>query len=550
MGADNFESSKKDEIEIIETMEKFGKYQKVQYFYACISAIFITMIHINYVFVAGDLNYRCRIPECENQYAVYNVTWWPSSTIDRCTRPKLKENFGVGQKCTNESFTHAVEECADWVFETNNTVIATLNLACQPWKSNLIGTIHNVGMLLAGITSGWLTDRFGRKPTLIICSVGSCIGHLKTFTSSYYLYVFIEMLEAAVAGGSYTAAMVLMIEIGGKKNRILSGVLFAYAVYMGESLFACIAMFVPDWKNLIRIIYSPPIVFITYIFLLKESPRWQILNGRAEDAKSTLLHIAQLNNININKQNLANMNAEGLKKELKIENYELEEGYSNVLKSKEILKRVLIGAFCRFTASFVYYGLMVNSVYLPGNQYTNFMLSTVMSYPGELISMYLMNRIGRKLPMMYGYFTCGVLCVASGWIPEEYTWLKISSFLFGKLLVSICYTGVITYTMELFPTSVRGTLLGVCALASSTGNMFAPLTPILNTVSVILPSMFFGGFAIISGALLTQTPETKDLPLIDTIEQVERSAKLKERRRRGISTKGEDNYGFDNNIIA
>ncbi|CAK1587220.1 unnamed protein product [Parnassius mnemosyne] len=550
MGADNFETSKKDEIEIIETMEKFGKYQKVQYIYACLSAIFITMIHINYVFVAGDLNYRCRISECENQYAVYNATWLPNSTVDRCTRPKLNENFVVGQSCTNESFTDAVEECTDWVYETNNTVIATLNLACQPWKYNLIGTIHNVGMLLATISSGWLTDRFGRKLTLIICSVGSCIGNLKAFTSSYYVYVFIEMLEAAVAGGSYTAAMVLMIEIGGKKNRILSGVLFAYAVYMGESIFACIAMFVPYWKNLIRIIYSPPIIFISYIFLLKESPRWQILNGRVKDAKSTLLHIAKVNNININKQKLANLNEEGLKKEFKIENYEHKETYRDVWKSKQILKRVLIGSFCRFTASFVYYGLMVNSVYLPGNKYTNFMLSTVMSYPGELTSMYLMNRIGRKLPMMYGYFICGLLCVASAWIPEDYTWLKISSFLFGKLLVSVCYTGIVTYTMELFPTSVRGTLLGVCALASSIGNMFAPLTPILNTVSVILPSMFFGGFAIISGALLTQTPETKDLQLMDTIEQVEKSTKLQERRRRNIRMKGEENYGFDNNIVA
>ncbi|CAK1587221.1 unnamed protein product [Parnassius mnemosyne] len=543
MDVENSGTNQKDEIEIIEIMQNFGKYQKLQYFYACLAVFFITMIHINFVFVAGDLNYRCRVPECENQYAVYNVTWWPNSTIDRCTRPKLKQGFEIGQTCTNDSFTNAVEECTDWVYETNNTVIATLNLACQPWKSNLIGTIHNFGMMFAMITSGWLADRFGRKPTLIICSVGSCIGHLKVFTSSYYVYMFIEMLEAVVAGGTYTAASVLMIEISGK-NRILAGVLFAYAIYMGESIFACIAMFVPYWKDLIRIIYIPPIIFISYIFLLKESPRWLILNGRTEDAKSILLRISKVNNININKQKLENMNEEDLKKQFKIENYEYKETYGDVVKSKEILKRVLVGAFCRFTASFVYYGLMMNSVYLPGNKYTNFMLSTVMSFPGELISMYLMNRIGRKLPIMYGYFICGLLCVASAWTPEGYTWLKIALFLFGKLLVSMCFTGVITYTMELFPTSVRGTLLGICSLASRTGSMFAPLTPILNTVSVILPSMFFGGFAIVAGSLLTLTPETKHLPLMDTVEQIERSIKLREIRRRDISTKGEESNGL------
>ncbi|CAK1587217.1 unnamed protein product [Parnassius mnemosyne] len=539
MDAENFGSNQEDEIEIIEIMKKFGKYQKVQYFYACLAAFFVTMIHVNYVFVAGDLNYRCRVPECENQYAVYNATWWPNSTIDRCTRPKLKEGIIVGQPCTNESFTDAVEECTDWMYETENTVMATLNLACQPWKSNLIGTIHNMGTLFAMLMSGWLIDRFGRKPILIICSVGSCIGNLKVFASSYSVYVFIEIIEATIIGGTYTAAMVLMIEIAGK-NRILAGVLFAYAVYMGESTFACIAMFVPYWKDLIRIIYVPPIIFISYIFLLKESPRWQILNGWTEDAKSILLRISTVNNININKQKLANMNEEDLKKQFKIENYEHKESYRDVLKSKEILKRVLIGAFCRFTASFIYYGLMLNSVYLPGNKHTNFMLSTVMSFPGELISMYLMNRIGRKLPMMYGYFICGLLCVASAWIPEGYVWLKISLFLFGKLLVSVCFTGVVTYTMELFPTSIRGTLIGVCAVASRTGSILAPLTPILKTVSLILPSMFFGCFAIIAGALLTLMPETKDLPLMDTVEQIERSTKLRETRRRGINTTDEE----------
>ncbi|XP_068618080.1 organic cation transporter protein-like [Battus philenor] len=539
MVASDPESNGKKETEIIDIMEKFGRYQKIQYLYACVPAVFMTMLHINYVFVAGDLNYRCRIPECDEQFPVYSTSWWPNATIDRCMRPRVKQLNG--SMCTEDSFDlDSYEVCTEWIYETNNSAIAELNLACQPWKSNLIGTLHNVGMLISMAGSGWMSDRFGRKPTLIISAVGSCIGHLKTFTSTYYIYVLIEILEASIAGGTYTAAMVLMIEIGGKKSRILSGVLFAYAVYLGESLFAGIAMFVPYWKNLIRIINSPAILCVSLIFLLRESPRWQILNGKIAGAKNTLLYVSELNNININKVNLMNMNEEDLKKEFKMENYEHKESYKDIFKSKEIMKRVLVGAFCRFTASFVYYGLMVNSVYLPGNKYTNFMLATVMSYPGELVAMYLMNKVGRKNPLIYGYIFSGLLCAGSGWVPEEYTWLKIALFLFGKLVVSVCYTGVITYTMELFPTSVRGTLLGACSFASSVGSMLAPLTPILNTVSVILPSMFFGSTAIISGLLLTLTPETKDLPLMDTIDQVHRA-----RTEMSSREKGKDNYGYN-----
>ncbi|XP_045537083.1 solute carrier family 22 member 3 [Papilio machaon] len=543
METNDSERNEKKEIEIIETMEKFGRYQMLQYFLICLQAVAVTMFNVNYVFVAGDINYRCRIPECDDQYPVYNTSWWPNKNIDRCTRPLVKEL--TGGSCTNDSFTEAVAVCTEWVYETNETVVAELDLACQPWKINLIGTMHNIGMSLAMMASGWLCDRFGRMPTLIMCSVGSCVGLLKIFTTTYSVYVVIEMLEATISSGAYTAGMVLMIEIGGKNNRVLAGVIFAYAVYLGETLYAIIAMFLPYWKHLVAAIYSPSIAFVLLIFVLKESPRWQLLNDKTERAKNTLLLVAKVNKVNIDREKLLHMNAEDLKKEYNINSYEEREGFMAIFKSREMIKRAIVAAFCKFTVGFVYYGLMINSVFLPGNKHTNFMLATTMSFPGELISLYSMNKIGRKYPLIFGFLLCGVFCVVTGWIPEDYTWLKITVFLLGKLIVSVCYTGVITYTMELFPTSVRGTLLGVCSVSAAFGSMLAPLTPILNSVSVVLPSMIFGITAIVSGILLTRTPETKDVPLMDTIDQVE---KARVKALRDANVQGEDNDAFNKNI--
>ncbi|XP_013148054.1 PREDICTED: solute carrier family 22 member 3-like [Papilio polytes] len=507
------ERNEKEKVEIIETMEKFGRYQMLQYFLICLPAAVVTIFNVNYVFVAGDINYRCRIPECDGQYPVYNTTWWPNTHTDRCTRPLLKQPAaGV---CTNNSFSDEVAVCTEWVYETNNTVVAELDLGCQPWKINLIGTMHNIGMSLAMMASGWLCDR----------------------------YVFIEMLEATISSGAYTAGMVLMIEIGGKNNRVLAGVVFAYAVYMGETLYAIIAMFVPYWKHLVAVLYSPAIAFILLIFVMNESPRWQLLNDRTESAKKTLLKVAKVNKVNIDSEKLINMSAEDLKNEYNIGSYEEREGFMAIFKSREMIKRALVAVFCKFTVGFVYYGLMINSVFLPGSKYTNFMLATAMSYPGELMSLYLMNKVGRRFPLIYGFLLCGLLCATTGWIPEAYTWLKITVFLLGKLIVSVCYTGVITYTMELFPTSVRGTMLGVCSVSAGIGSMIAPLTPILNTVSAVLPPMIFGITAIVSGLLLIRTPETKDAPLMDTIQQVDLAQSLIPRKNKTVQN--EITYRFN-----
>ncbi|XP_059048699.1 solute carrier family 22 member 3-like [Achroia grisella] len=513
--------------ELWEITEKFGKYQALQY--ACISfgTIFVAIVNINYIFIASDLNYRCRITECETTEAAYETPPWGSNvSVDRCSKPVLNESWSQTQSCTADSFSSSIEPCTQWIYESNNTIVADLDLACEPWKMNLVGTVHSAGMLISMIVAGWIADRFGRKPAVIFFVVGTCMGHVKTFATSYYMYIAIEFIEAAISGGAFTASMVLLIEISGKKQRLLSSVLFAYAIYVGESLFAVLAMFIPYWKTLARIIYTPGIVYLALIFFIRESPRWQLLNGKTKEAIETLRLIAKTNNLKINDV-VTESDEEKLKSKLNIGETVMKESYKKIFTSKQILKRILVGTVSRFTSSFVYYGLIINAVWLPGNRYTNFLLCTVMSFPGELISLYLMNKIGRKLPLIVGFAVCGALCVGSGYVPTSLVWLKITLFLLGKVVISSCFTGAVTYSMELFPTNARGTLLGVCGFASILGNMLAPLSPMLYVISSSLPTILFGVSAAVTAVLITITPETKELPLFDTVEQVEASMKAK-----------------------
>ncbi|XP_063386589.1 organic cation transporter protein-like [Cydia fagiglandana] len=545
MGTKKDKAAEKNKVyDISEVTEFFGRFQKMQFLYCCLPAIFVTMININYVFAVGDVNYRCRIPECDGNQPEYSQPWWPGS-VDRCSRPVLEDHWNG--TCSNTSFTGAVEKCSSWVYESNNTVVAELDLACQPWKSNLVGTVHSAGMVLSMTISGWLSDKFGRKPTLVICSIGGILGHLKTFVTAYYQYIIIEFLEAAITGGTYSAAMVIMIESSGKDHRVLAGVIFAYAIYVGEVIFACIAMVSSYWKTLIRIICSPPILFLSYTFLIKESPRWQILNNKIEQAKETLLVIADTNKLNIDRHDFINIDEAKLKNKFNLGSYEKKESWKRVFTSKEIWKRLLVLMVCRFTASFVYYGLMVNSVWLPGDKYTNFLLATVMSFPGELVALVLMNKCGRRLPLLYGYILCGALCIGSACVPEDAVWAKITLFLLGKMFIAACFTGAITYTMELFPTSARGTLMGLCSFMSRIGGMLAPITPILTPIHPALPACFFGASAVLSGICLLFTPETRNLPLMDTVDQVEISVKQAKREKKGL---GSENPGFEDTAVT
>ncbi|CAH0714208.1 unnamed protein product, partial [Brenthis ino] len=544
-------SSTKTEVNAGGILENFGKYQIVQYLYLCLPPIFVSMINVNYIFVAGEVSYRCRIPECETT-GTYEASWWPATHTDQCSRPVL--NYTIfslqGNICSNNSFSSAVTECTEWVYENDDTIVSELNLACQPWQRSFVGVIHSFGMGIAMMIAGWLADRIGRKPTLIICAVGCVVGNLKTLATSYPVYIFLEFLEATVSGG---ASATSMIEIGNTENRMLAGVLFAYAIYMGEALFAIIALLVPYWKYLIHILCTPPLLFLSYIVITHESPRWLILNGKEVQAINVLKRMVKMNKINIKIEDLEKLNKNTLKQAYNISIDGKKEGLKDLFICTESLKRLVVAFVTRIAISYIYYGLVANSVWLPGNKYVYFLLGAIMSFPGELLSLYLMNKIGRKLPLVYGYTFCGLMCVAYGFVPESYRWVKITFFLAGKLIASACFTGIVTYTMELFPTSVRGTVLGLCTMAYSGGVMLGLLTPMLTSISSVLAPITFGIAAVISSALITLVPETRHLPLYDTIEQISKSVATAKDVTEMKKSKEQDNFGFTsdepNNVV-
>lgn len=175
----------------------------------------------------------------------------------------------------------------------------------------------------------------------------------------------------------------------------------------------------PDWKNVIHIINAPPVFLIVLFFIVNESPRWQIVSGKTEDAKKTFLKIAEVNKIHIKNEDLANLDEATLKKKFNMESSKVKEGFVNIIKSKEIIKRVLIMFTCRFTTRMIYNGMLYNSVWLPGDKHLNFFLTVVASFPGEILALYILHKTKRKISLVTGYLLCGLLFIISALTPAS-----------------------------------------------------------------------------------------------------------------------------------
>lgn len=61
----------------------------------------------------------------------------------------------------------------------------------------------------------------------------------------------------------------------------------------------------------------------------------------------------------------------------------------------------------------------------------------------------------------------------------DLSWLALIAYLLGKGCVAMAFGAVYLYTSELFPTSLRHSLLAMCSMIGRIGSILAPQTPLL-----------------------------------------------------------------------
>ncbi|CAG4935753.1 unnamed protein product [Parnassius apollo] len=118
-------SSNSIEIDMFKDLDKFGRFQTLQYLLICLPLIMVSMVHVNYIFVAEDVNHRCLV-ECEEPNpSVELPKWWPKDVDSKCFRPIVDKRFErENQTCSNTTFLEILEECHEWIYENNNSIVA------------------------------------------------------------------------------------------------------------------------------------------------------------------------------------------------------------------------------------------------------------------------------------------------------------------------------------------------------------------------------------------------------------------------------------------
>ncbi|XP_053611790.1 organic cation transporter protein-like isoform X2 [Plodia interpunctella] len=539
---------------ILAELGAFGKYNVINYTILLLPVLLAGMFGSVYIFEAPDINYRCRIDECEN---LYNDSKWLEYAIPKkdgsfmkCRKyPSLNSHLDNidNATCLAKDFdTTKLTDCSSYVYSDEDSAVKDFDLGCEQLKRTLVGSMHNAGFFVALPLTGFISDRYGRKLALAISSLFNGIfGILRSFSVNYVMFVSFEFLETAFGAGAYTTAFVLAMELVGPKGRVFGNTLINIVYVCGAVTMAGLAWQLQNWRHLLRVIYTPAIFIVSYIWILNESVRWLLSKGRQHEAVAILKKAAKINKVNIAPELFSplyelnnvspNHNNEKDKLNEPVEAAKPKETatFANVIKSRIIRTRLFVCSFLWITCTLVYYGLSINSVSLAGNQYVNFMLVVLVEIPGNIVCLVVLDRFGRKKPLIITYVLSALLCISLSAIPPG-GW-SLTVYLLGKFNITVAYSSVYIYVSEVFPTSVRQSLLAVCSTTGRIGSTLAPITPLLAKYYKQLPVIFFGSMALAAAALVFTLPETINVQLPDTVEEAEQLSRREPEKQKEVA---------------
>lgn len=316
-------------------------------------------------------------------------------------------------------------------------------------------------------------------------------GWLKSLATNYVWFAVAEFLDAGFGAGIGVSVFILGIELIGPAQRVLISSLSSTCFAIGGVMLGLVAMYTRNYQTMIRILYTPSFLILTYIWLIPESIRWLMISGRERKAVKILLSAAATNKIEyserarnaLQEQCAVNAHHQEEASSAMTDEHQVKSdggaGGRKIFRSSILIKRILNCSFCWLTNTFVFYGLSLNSVTMPGNKYVNFMTTSLAEVPGYFLVLVLLNRLGRRCSLSGSLLITGLACIGTEMMATDNGYGRLGALLVGKCAITISFTVLYLYTAEIFPTPMRNGLMSMCSMIARIGSMLAPQTPLL-----------------------------------------------------------------------
>ncbi|XP_015590153.1 carcinine transporter [Cephus cinctus] len=432
-----------------------------------------------------------------------------------------RKNFSLEQLNASK-----VIECTEW--EYNFTQIPYSSIATElDWvcdREYLISTTQAVffcGSVIGGILFGWVADHSGRIPALVICNAIAFLGSVSTaFAKSFWSYSLCRFITGLAFDNCVNIPLIIVMEYVAVKRRtwvfnLAFGIYFAF----GSTLLPWIAYYIANWKLFALVVSIPFLNAIITPWILPESARWYMANGKINKVVRKVKRIARFNGKNV-PLNFYERIAISLRESNKSQETAT---LLDLFRTPSLAKNTILLIIFWFLGIFTFDGHVYSLKLLQSSVFVSFSLACATELPAGLLLTLILDRWGRRFCGFITMALTGVFTFVE--LYSESNIIQLSMSILCRFCLNMAANVGHQFVAELLPTTVRGQGVALIHICGIIGHGMAPYIVDTGMYWTSLPLFIIGIASFVAAIISLLLPETVGRNLPQTLEEGENFGK-------------------------
>ncbi|CAB3245459.1 unnamed protein product [Arctia plantaginis] len=527
----NEEQKKSNDADVLEAVlhhvGDMGRYQKLLFLAMLPFGFFFAFIYFVQMFIAvTPSNHWCKIPELQHlDLEIRRNLSAPGATSggnwESC------KTFDVNWTKILETMEPPVEDTPmipcphGWDFELSDipyhTVVSERGWVCQyDSYAPTAQAVFFAGAFVGGLFFGWLADNFGRIPALIGANLIGAVGGLATiYTTEVWDFILCRFLVGMSFDNAFMMMYILVLEYVGAKHRTWVANM-SIALYFGGGCLSLpwIALWLNDWRKLLWFTSLPMLCVIFVPFFVPESARWMVSRGRVSQAVTVLRRFERVNGTKI---------PDDVMDEFIVSSNQIKQNRESFLvlfRNAAIRNSMLLMLLVYIACSIIFDGLVRLSNAFGLDFFITFTLTSATEIPSVSLLTILLDRWGRRNLTAVPMGLCGIMIVISLFVPKGIP--QASLAIAARFCINMSYNAVIQWVTELLPTPVRASGSATLHMSGYIATVLSPFIVYSEITWSLLPLLILGITAIVGSGMSIMLPETKGLPMPQSLADSER----------------------------
>ncbi|WP_375492711.1 MFS transporter [uncultured Jatrophihabitans sp.] len=385
-------------------------------------------------------------------------------------------------------------------------VSLTPDLGVGPVMAGLLGASSLIGIFAGGPIAGYLTDRYGRRIPFIADIIAFVVlNALQAIVSDAWQLLVIRIALGLAIGAEYSIGAALLAEVAparGRGRRLCGLLVWWYTGYLAAVVVAYVLIDEVglSWRWALALGVVPAVATLLTRIGMPESPRWLMGQGREKEARAI-----------IDKY----LGGDAYFEQEEYDEPRAEQGYRALLTREHLHRLVFVCVFwsCQvapYFAIFTFAPTVFKSLNL-SNPEIGTLVANAIAAVGAFVGMLTIERVGRRTQLIPPFWImAGALAVVGLWTGAPGA-ITVAAFAVFSFFNAVNGNLTAVYPIEIFPTEVRSSAVGIGAATSRLGAAAGTfLLPIGIDHWGIAPCMLIGTGLCVIGGVVSQkmAPET------------------------------------------